>query len=111
MDAHQHAALTRLFAANRLDPSVPEHAIFIAGELAKLKITDKHDYETKKAFYDQKLKEWEETPDDPIDTRDVVEQHTHFNNLPLPELPVEEVVKEKEIIVEPKKAKGRPKSK
>lgn len=37
---------------------MPEHDIFIRGELAKLEVLEPHDYESFKAFYDQKREEY-----------------------------------------------------
>ncbi len=103
MDSHQHAALSRMFNDPRgLHPWEPEHALFIAGELAKLKITAPEDYKSKKAFYDQKMKEWEGTPDDPVDVRDTVPQHTNFNHLPLPEFPPEVKAVHEKVVKEEK---------
>ncbi len=55
MDAHQHAALLRLFGERRLDPTVPEHNLFIRGQLAMLELTNPGDAANFKAFYDEKL--------------------------------------------------------
>lgn len=58
MDSLQLQALQRLFEAQRLDPSVPEHALFIEGELAKLKVMEPDKAKSHKAFYDKKLADY-----------------------------------------------------
>lgn len=47
-----------MFHARRLLPWIPEHAVFIAGEIAKLDILDPHDAETFKSFYSKVLEEY-----------------------------------------------------
>lgn len=54
MDNLQHAALSRQFYKGFLQPSVAEHALFIEGELAKLKVLDKHDYDSWVKHYEQR---------------------------------------------------------
>lgn len=115
MDSHQHAALSRLFIARRLDPSVPEHAVFIAGELAKLKIINSHDYETYNDFYTKRM----EARNEAIKAEEKIlkDQEDEKRNAIVEEpevvtetLSVPEVVEEKteEVVDKPKGKRGRP---
>ncbi len=55
MDSITHAALLRHFNDRRLHPHIPEHALFIRGEIAKLEVVDPSAAASFKAFYDEKL--------------------------------------------------------
>lgn len=46
-----------MFISKRLHPWVPEHAVFIKGELAMLEVTDPSAAATYRAFYEQKALE------------------------------------------------------
>ncbi len=99
MDHLQHEALCKMFAARRLQPNIPEHALFIEAELAKMKVLEPHDYKGFKEFYDRVKEEY--TPPTPIEHRTAGIPETVVAK-------VEEKVEEKK--EEPKK-KGRPKVK
>ena len=113
MDSHQHAALTRMFEQRRLMPWVPEHKVFIDGQLAMLKVTNEHDYNSAKDFYDKLLKNHqEEVGEEPVD---VVKANVPDVLPPVPtvELPPAAVESfsapevEEKVVEKPKK--GRPK--
>ena len=102
MDAIQHEALQRHFLARRLHPWIPEHAIFIKGELAKLDVLDKHDAESFRAFYEEKMEKYRE--EHPEEFKKEEEEKKKE------EVKIEEPKIEEELKVEEKKApkkKGR----
>ena len=61
MDSIQYEALRKMFNDKRLHPWIPEHEIFIKGELAKLAVTEPKDAASYKAFYDEKMKKYLES--------------------------------------------------
>ena len=59
MDSLEYEAHLRLFNARRLHPWLPEHALFIAGELAKLEVVDKTAAVNFREFYEKKMDDYE----------------------------------------------------
>lgn len=59
MDSLQYAALLKHFNDSRLHPWIPEHAIFIKGEIAKLEVTDPTAAASFKKFYESKMEKYE----------------------------------------------------
>lgn len=101
MDSHQHAALLRMFQARRLMPWIPEHAIFIAGEIAKLEILDPHDAENFRSFYSKTLEDYRTANTPEVQEEPVVEAKEEPKEVT--EVPKAEVVEEPK--VEKKKKK------
>lgn len=59
MDSLQYSALLKHFTDRRLHPWIPEHKLFILGELAKLEVTDPSAAASFKEFYDKKMEHYE----------------------------------------------------
>lgn len=107
MDSIQHEALQRMFINRRLCPWVPDHALFIKAEIAKLEVLEPHDADSFRAFYDKSLAEYEaknaplkEEPK--ADVKEEVKEEV-VEPVVLPEEEKAEVVKEPKKAKEPKK--------
>ncbi len=72
--SHQYEALLRLFVAQRLHPWIPEHDLFIKGEIAKLEVTDPSNAESQKKFYAEKMQKYiDEHPEEFPPVEEVIE--------------------------------------
>lgn len=122
MDNLQHEALQRMFHLRRLQPWNEEHALFIKGELAKLEVIDKHDFENFKAFYDKLMDEHSKKPVEQPENEMLARMRLHADHtVPVEPVRVEEVIapeskeevkpEEVEVEKEAPKKKGKKKSK
>lgn len=60
MDCLQYEALRRHFETRRLHPWIPEHELFIRGEIAKLEVTDPTAAVSFEEFYEQKMETYKQ---------------------------------------------------
>lgn len=119
MDSHQHEALTKMFYSRRLQPSIPEHDIFINAEIAKLAVLEPKDAQSFAEFYDKVQKSHEdalalekenEKAQLAAQTKEIQEEQ-EARKEPKVEEPKEEIVESVEIQEEKEEVIKKPKKK